>query len=93
MQTEININDNKITFNRNSFTGRFTYTINDQSKVLQSAFDPRTHFWFTLKRKYSIKVNSDLLEIIQERPLAFSFAKPHLYTFLLNGELIKTIKQ
>lgn len=93
MKTELNVKDRLLTFERNWFNGTFQYTIEDETKVLQSAYDPRTHIWFTLKRNYKIEMDSHILEIEHRRPLLISFAKPHTFIFRLDGEVVSTITQ
>jgi hypothetical protein len=88
MYTELKINGNKVHFQRKSFTGHFTYTIDGVTKIIQGWYNPSTHFWLTLKRTYNIPIEGQVLEVRHIRPLYLSALEPHTYEFYLDGQLI-----
>ncbi len=93
MKTIITINKKNIEFNRNWFTGSFTYTIDGKKKTLASPFNLSTHHSTTLSKTYEAKVGETTVRIVKTRPLLFSAFRPHNYKFFINNELIKEIEE
>lgn len=93
MKTSIKINGETLDFKRNWFTGHFTYSLYGLTKVLQSAFNPFTHYSISLIRTYEITLGKTIITVKIIRPQFFAFSEPHLYQFYVDGKLIHEIKE
>lgn len=92
MKTSLEINNQNIDFERNWFTGSFTYTTNGITKTLQSALDPLTHFSVNLSRTYKVQIEDTIIKVIKTRPLLLAGLRAHSYQFYINDKLIKEVK-
>lgn len=68
----IKIENQVIAFERNWFTGSFTYTIDGKTKTLDSALNPFTHFSVQLSRAYELQIGDSTVTVIKTRPLFFA---------------------
>ncbi|MEO7210812.1 MAG: hypothetical protein ABIY35_07695 [Chitinophagaceae bacterium] len=93
MKTTINIGEKNIEFNRNWFTGSFTYMIDGEKRSLASALNPFTHFSFKQSKMYKAKVDETIVTIIKSRPLLFAGLRANNYKFFLDYKLIKEVEE
>lgn len=98
MKTTIIINDKKIEFQRNWFTGHFTFSYDGKKKILANVLNYSTHFSHTtlsdieLTRFYEAKIEETVITIIKTRPLILAGFRPHNYKFFINNKIIKEIE-
>jgi hypothetical protein len=92
MKTNLEINNQTIEFERNWFTGSFTYTINGVKKTLDSALNPFTHFSVHLSRAYELQIENSIVTVIKTRPLFFAGLRTHNYKFYVDKNLVKEIE-
>lgn len=93
MKTTINVNGQSVEFERNWFTGSFTYSYEGKKSSLASALSPFTHFSTTLSKTYEAKVGETIITVVKTRPLLFAGIRPHNYKFFVNNDLIKEVDE
>lgn len=92
MKTILEIENQTVEFERNWFTGSFTYTINGVGKTLDSALNPFTHFSVQLSRAYELQIGNSIVTVIKTRPIFFAGLREHNYKFYINKQLVKEIE-
>ena len=91
MKTVIYINNEGISFERNWFTGSFTYTKDGITKNLDSILNFSTHFSTKLSKKYKVIEENNTIEILKTRPMFFGGITPHNYKFFIDETLVKEL--
>ena len=91
MKTVIYINNEGISFERNWFTGSFTYTKDGITKNLDSILSFSTHFSTKLSKKYKVIEENNTIEILKTRPMFFGEIRPHNYKFFIDETLVKEL--
>ncbi|MDR2205178.1 MAG: hypothetical protein LBE36_03350 [Flavobacteriaceae bacterium] len=91
MKFTLDINHKKITFQRNWFTGNFTYSIDGTKKTLQSALNPFTHFSTEFSKTYEVRIDDTAIIIVKTRPFLFAGFRAHNYKFFIDGNLVKNL--
>ncbi|GAA4149868.1 hypothetical protein GCM10022217_02300 [Chryseobacterium ginsenosidimutans] len=91
MKVNLEINNQTIEFERNWFTGSFTYTTNGVRKTLDSALNPFTHFSVQLSRAYEVQIGESVITVIKTRPLFFAGLRTHNYKFYVDKNLVKEL--
>lgn len=92
MKTVLEIENRTVEFERNWFTGSFTYSVNGKKKTLDSALDPSTHFSARLSRIYEVQIGNSLVKVVKTRPLFFAGLRAHNYKFYVDEHLVKEIE-
>lgn len=89
MKIEFEIDDAKIVFTRNAWTGRATLTTPQETRVLQSPSDLSTHFSTKIKRHWQHSFKGHEIVIEKQRPLLFAGLRPQTYRVFVNNALLK----
>jgi len=91
MKVMIAVNDTEVYFERNWFTGRFTYTVNGITSVLVPALRLSTHFSVRLSETYKLTIGDHIVTVLKERPLLLAGLRPHTYRFYMGDRLLKEV--
>jgi hypothetical protein len=81
-----------IKFSRNWFTGRCTLTTGTGDEILQSPWNPFTHFSVELARQWQFSVKGHDVVIEKVRPLLLAGVRPQTYRIFIDGNLVQEQK-
>lgn len=88
MQIQFAVGGKPVEFRRDQITGRAELVTPDEIVVLQSPFNPLTHFSFRLTQNYAFTLDGHEIVIEKKRPLLFAGFRPCEYRVLVNGALV-----
>lgn len=91
MKVTIEVHGKEISFHRNWFTGKFTYTEDGTTHVLDPVLKISTHLTASLSQTYRIPIGTHTLTVLKQRPLLMAGLRPHSYKFYTGDQLIKEI--
>jgi hypothetical protein len=73
---------------RNWFSGRLALKIGNQTMVLQSPWNPATHFSFSLQRRWQTSINGHAVVVEKDRPLLLAGVRSQTYRVFVDGKLV-----
>jgi len=88
MKIAFDVGDQTATLTRNWLTGRCVLTVGDETRVVQSPFNPATHFSFNLERHWHYPLGGHDIVIEKKRPLLVAGFRPQTYRIFVDGKLV-----
>jgi hypothetical protein len=91
LEVTFEVGGTPIKFSRNWFTGRCTLNTGTEDEILQSPWNPFTHFSLksTTRWQYSVKGHDVVIE--KDRPSLFAGVRPQTYRIFIDGQLIQEL--
>jgi hypothetical protein len=89
VELRFSVDGDRIELSRNAFTGRCTLNTGTEDKVLDSPWNPLTHFSFRLKKQRHCSIKGHDIIIEKKRSLFFSGFRPQTYRIFVDGELVQ----
>jgi hypothetical protein len=78
-----------VKFSRNPFTGRCILNTGTEDKILQSPWNPLTHFGVNSTRRWQCSIKGHDVVIEKERPSLFAGVRPQTYRIFIDGKLLR----
>ena len=88
MDITFEIDGAPIKFSRNSVTGRCILNTGTEDQILQSPWNPLTHFSFTPTRRWRCSVKGHDVVIEKDRPLLLAGVRSQTYRIFVDGKLV-----
>lgn len=88
MQIQFTVGDKPVEFRRDQITGRAELVTPDEVVVLQSPFNPLTHFSLRLVHTYTHSIDGHEIVIEKKRPLFLAGFRPADYRVSVDGAVV-----
>jgi hypothetical protein len=83
------VDGTSIKFSRNWLTGRCSLNTGTEDEILQSPWNPLTHFSLERKRRWQCSVKGHDVVIEKSRPALFAGVRPQTYRIFVDGKLVQ----
>ena len=88
MKLNFSIDGANAELSRNWFSGRLALTASGQTIVLQSPWNPATHFSLSLQRRWQTSFNGHDVVVEKDRPLLLAGFRAQTYRVFVDGKLV-----
>ncbi len=91
MEFTFEVDGTPIKFSRNWFTGRCALNTGAGDEILQSPWNPLTHFSLKSSRRWQRSVKGHDVVIEKDRPSLFAGIRQQTYRLFVDGKLIQEL--
>ncbi|MGD0190003.1 MAG: hypothetical protein ABSD74_04600 [Rhizomicrobium sp.] len=92
MELTFEIDGTSVKFSRDWFTGRCTLNTGSGDEILESLWNPATHFSVKLTRRWQRSIKGHDIVIEKVRPLLLAGFRRQTYRLFIDGQLVEDRK-
>jgi hypothetical protein len=89
VEVAFEVDGTSVRFSRNWLTGRCTLNTGTGDEVLQSPWNPFTHFSFETTRRWQCSVKGHDIVIEKDRPSLFAGVRSQTFRIFIDGKLVQ----